>query len=214
VPRPSEFTAGRGLTREDPRAMEHNPTNNPAERQYGLPSSAPLPIAPSPDAVEAAEMWRVALRHVGDLAYWDRRISSWVSAKDGCTVATLASWLHRAWQHGHAVGRSDAAETPLTAGQADRLVALVGAPDATSLGSGAVLGSMVRAVTAAERAEQDDDGRVSVGMAAAVASVVCGVASVVALVGGLSSVGAYVGAAAAALGLWSLHHDDTAGGAS
>jgi len=94
-----------------------------------MPSSTPLDREPRPDLVEAAEMLRIGLRHVGPLGAWDERIGAWVASWDQGTVATVASWLRRAWEQGLA------------------------AAAAASVGGEAGLASAVEAVLATDQAE-------------------------------------------------------------
>jgi hypothetical protein len=74
---------------------------------YGLPIDTPLDREPDARSVEALEMWRVALLHVGTLGGWDRTIAAWLSGKDAGIIASVAAWLRRAWQAGLLAGRRE-----------------------------------------------------------------------------------------------------------
>lgn len=77
-------------------------------RVYGQPIDTPLETEPNAGRVEAAEMWRIALLHVGVLGGWDRTITAWLAGKGPDVVATVASLLRRAWQAGLKAGRREA----------------------------------------------------------------------------------------------------------
>jgi hypothetical protein len=94
-------------------------------RLYGLPLDTPLESEPDAGRIEAGEMFRIALLHAGVLGGWDRRITAWVATTwDAGAVATVASWLRRAWQEGVKAGRREA----LDAGD-DRAEILAGLAD-------------------------------------------------------------------------------------
>lgn len=67
--------------------------------------TGPLDVAPSvPDGVRAGEL-RTALAHVGPLGDYDQHVAQLlVSANSGPVVATVASWITRAYAAGYAVG--------------------------------------------------------------------------------------------------------------
>jgi hypothetical protein len=91
-------------------AASAGPVGGDLARQWGHPFDRPLDVEPDTSAVEAGEMLRVALLHVGVIAGWDTRISRWLSGKDTGTIASIASWLRRAWKEGHTAGRVEAVE--------------------------------------------------------------------------------------------------------
>jgi hypothetical protein len=55
-------------------------------------------------------MLRIGLAHVAVVGAWDRRIARWLLGKDSGTIASIASWLRRAWKEGHTAGRVEAVE--------------------------------------------------------------------------------------------------------
>jgi hypothetical protein len=140
-----------------------------ADRQYGMPLPHPLDVEPSADSIEADEMWRIAVRHIGDTGRWDRLILAWIQGKDAGTTATVASWLLRAWQAGRAAGlvaAADAGQDDEGAAGLSRYLADAAAPHPCIRcghrlgehgGAGCVNDTCTCTVGAADDAGQDDD---------------------------------------------------------
>lgn len=68
-----------------------------------LPPFGPLSQHPRADSQAARRMLMTALSDL-QMGTWDVEIRSWLLGKDPEVVATIASWLVRAWQAGLAAG--------------------------------------------------------------------------------------------------------------
>jgi hypothetical protein len=108
--------------------------NPSGDRQYGMPLPGPIEELrlSAVTTVEATEMLRVALRHVGPTGAVDREAIAYLLDRDTRISTVVASLLRRAWAHGVTCGRDEALdEVPAIAAarrqlqdQADSVLAL------------------------------------------------------------------------------------------